>query len=151
MLYVASRASNLIRDTASKEMLLLTDSCRRALGSLEEPRSTVGVWIRKRSQVTALKTCLWGSELTVMLAVMNMLAVTISFQRKPPNPDSPRWVFSSSIRMGHKKHLNLLCLPEQHSEYGKAKPDAGALKIGVKELVSLQPLLLVFVLKGGVP
>lgn len=77
MLYLTSRASNLIHDTASKEMLLHTGSCHRALGSLEEPQSTVGIWIRKRSQVTALKTCLWGSELAAMLAVMGTLAITV--------------------------------------------------------------------------
>lgn len=66
MLYLTSRASNLIHDTASKE-----------ISNVQLPQSTVGVWIRKRSQVTALKTCLWGSELAAMLAVMGTLAVTI--------------------------------------------------------------------------
>lgn len=78
MLYLTSRASNLIHGTTSEGILLLTDSCHRAPGGLEESRSTVGVWIRKRSQITVRKACLWGSELTSVLAVMDALAVKIS-------------------------------------------------------------------------
>lgn len=55
-------------------------------------------------------------------------------QRKSLYPDSPRWVFSSSIRTGLKKHFNLHCFPGQSSER-QSQIKAGALKTGGQELV----------------
>lgn len=73
-----------------------------------------------------------GTGVLPSISVLNLFQQQV--QRKHLHPDSPRWVFSSSTRTGHKRHFNLLCFPGQISER-QSQIKARALKAGSQELV----------------